>query len=218
MPARPPPAAAAKTGTPDGAHCPAPAEERGRGDEGEGVELSYPRAAAAADLVRALPAAGLTALIALVAFTSGASLTGAGFALAAGLFAWFARSSWVRHGARFRLEAEGLRALARAGGREDGTLHRWEALSGVTLRYWGGWRQRKEGAGVLALRLDFADGNGEEGGASGRARSRRLSFESSLVSFAVLARRAGAEAEARGVVLDEHTRHNLAALTPPSGG
>ena len=111
--------------------------------------------------------------------------------LAAALFAAFAARTVQRHMTRIVMDEDGVRAEGPLGG-----AVRWDALSGLRLRYYATRRDRTDGWLVLTL----TDGGG------------RVRVESTLDGFDALAERAAEAARRNAVPLDRATQDNLLAL------
>lgn len=114
--------------------------------------------------------------------------------LAAMLFAAFAARTAQRHMTRIVVDDDGVRAEGPLGG-----AVRWDALSGLRLRYYATRRDRTDGWLVLTL-----TGGGRGGG--------RVRVESTLDGFDALAERAAEAARHNAVPLDRATQDNLLAL------
>lgn len=108
-----------------------------------------------------------------------------------GLFLLFTIRTAIRQRLRIAADADGIRLT---GGWVRSL--RWDEVEAVSLRYFSTRRSRKDGWMTLSL----------------RGRGQRLSVDSHLDGFEVLARRAGEAANARGLTLDPATASNFAAL------
>jgi hypothetical protein len=108
-----------------------------------------------------------------------------------GLFLLFTIRTAIRQRLRIAADADGIRLT---GGWVRSL--RWDEVEAVTLRYFSTRRSRTGGWMTLSL----------------RGRGQRLSIDSHLDGFEVLARRAGEVANARRLTLDPATASNFAAL------
>jgi len=151
--------------------------------------LRYPRATLAGDYARA--AAGLALTVLPLALLDLAAWAAVPLGLAALLFAAHALRTAQRQLTRIVVDADGVRAEGPCGG-----AVRWEALSGLRLRYYAARRDRADGWLVMTL-------------SGGRD---RLRVESTLEGFDALAERAAGAARRNAVPLDRATEDNLLAL------
>ena len=150
--------------------------------------LRYPPAALAGDYARA--AAGLAMTLPPLLLLDLAAWAGVPLGLAALLFAAYAARTAQRHATRVVMDEDGVRAEGPFGG-----AVRWDALSGLRLRYYATRRDRTDGWLVLAL-----IGGG------------RVRVDSTLDGFDALAERAAEAARRNGLALDRTTQENLLAL------
>lgn len=106
------------------------------------------------------------------------------------VFVLYALRTAVRHFTHVHLADEGIAATLPA------RRVAWQDLEGMRLRYYATRRNRAKGAFELVV----------------AGAGRRIVVDSSISGFHVIAGRAAAAAERRGLALDETTRDNLAAL------
>lgn len=151
--------------------------------------LRTPPAALAGDYARAAAGLAMSGLPLLLLDLS--AWVAVPLALAAVLFAAFAARTAQRHLTRIVVDDDGVRAEGPLGG-----AVRWDALSGLRLRYYATRRDRTDGWLVLTL-----------SGGGGRVR-----VESTLDGFDALAERAAQTARRNAVPLDRATQDNLLAL------
>ena len=159
----------------------------------------YPPGALARDYVRA--AAGLILTAIPIVFAQPIPIIQYVLGAIAALFAFFGIRTLLRQLTRVELSEAGIRTAGPLG-----AAIAWDELEDVELRYYS--TRRDQQRGWLQLKLKSA-------------RS-RLAFDSSLSEFVIVARRAIAEAQARGHALGPSTISNLemigAAGPQPAGG
>ncbi|WP_448191726.1 hypothetical protein [Azospirillum sp. sgz301742] len=154
----------------------------------ERLILRYPPAGLMGDYARA--AAGLAMTVSPLLLLTLTVWIAVPLGLAAILFAAFAARTAQRHVTRVVVDEDGVRAEGPLGG-----AVRWDALSGLRLRYYATRRDRTDGWLVLTL-----TGGG------------RVRVESTLDGFDALAERAAEAARRNAVPLDRATQDNLLAL------
>jgi hypothetical protein len=150
---------------------------------------AYPTAALAGDYARAAGGLALVgAPLALLDLPLAAVLVLSALAL---LFLVFGIRTALRQMSRVELSDEAIAACGPLAARVD-----WDALDDVRLRYYATRRDRKNGWMQLVL------------GSGGR----RLSLDSTIDGFDVIARRAACAAIQRHLVIGTATAENFAAL------
>lgn len=150
--------------------------------------LRYPAAALAGDYARATAGLAMSALpLLLLDLSAWVALP---LGAAAVLFAAYAARTALRQTTRIVLDGDGVRAEGLLGG-----AVRWDALTGLRLRYYATRRDRSDG--WLAMTLT---GGG------------RVRVDSTLEGFDALAERAAEAARRNGLPLDRATQDNLLAL------
>ena len=154
----------------------------------------YPLKVIVGDYFRA--ALGLVCTLVPLVAAGGHLLATAIFAGLAALFAVFAARTAVRQATRVVLTEGGLERSAISTFGIGRVTVPWERIADVKLRYFSTRRDRERGWMQLAVR----SGDG------------RITLESTLEGFDVIARRAAAAAEANGVAMTDATVDNLAAL------
>ena len=152
--------------------------------------LRYRRTDILLDYGRAALGAGLSGAV-LTAQTSPLVATAA--AALTALFAVFAVRTVLRQIVRYEVSPSGIAAT----GWRKVSLD-WAALDRLKLRYYAPRRKRAKGWMTLSL----------------RAAGQRLSVDSTLPEFETIATFAVAAARRNGIVLDDFTIGNLAALQP----
>ncbi|HYG84672.1 MAG TPA: hypothetical protein VD978_00270 [Azospirillum sp.] len=150
--------------------------------------LRYPTASLTADYARA--AAGLAMTVLPLLLLDVSAWVGVPLAAAGVLFAAFAARTAQRHATRVIVDEDGVRTQG-----PFGSSVRWDALTGLRLRYYAVRRDRADGWLVLTL----------EGGG-------RIRVESTLDGFDALAEQAAKAARRNAVPLDRATEDNLLAL------
>ncbi|MFL7900461.1 hypothetical protein ACJ41P_04950 [Azospirillum argentinense] len=159
------------------------------------AEMRYPAGALAGDYARAGAGLALTGLP--LAFLPVIPWIAVPLAACALLFAVFAARTLQRQLTRLTMDGEGLRADGPLGG-----AIRWDALSGLKLRYYATKRGRDDGWMQAAL----------SGGGT------TLRFDSNLEGFDAVIEQAALAAGRNGVALTPVTVDNLIALgiEPPA--
>lgn len=149
----------------------------------------YPKKAVLADWLRAVT--GLTVFGAPLLFVSSSSVMVWPLGGLALLFAAFAIRTGIRQQTRYVVDDTGIHTTGPLG-RSIG----WDAVESVRLRFYSTWRDRSSGWMQLAI-------------TGGSAATR---VDSTLDGFGELARIVLGEARARGLAIDDMTRHNCRAL------
>ena len=158
------------------------------------TEYRYPTQALTGDFVRSVT--GLAFTLGPMLLAQPAPPMMAVLGTLAALFAAHGVRTWIKSKTRIAVDDEGISAH----GARSATL-RWNGLRQMHLRYYS---TRRDGSkGWMQMKLKGEDTT--------------LRFDSTLIGFADLVRRAAAEAAKRGVDLPPATQANLAALGRTTG-
>jgi hypothetical protein len=160
---------------------------------------TYPFSALAGDYARA--AGGMTLTGGPLLLGSPGSVMIWVLGTLAALFAAFGLRTGLRQLAPIELSERGISAAG-----PFGAAIEWERLSVLRLHYYSLRRGK--------TRNDLDQGWMQATVTGG---GRRIRFDSALGGFTTVVRRIATEAEQRGVVLDEDTRHNLGSLDRMAG-